>query len=113
MIVNSPAIRRHRRKRPSKGTWMRLRDPDLLQRYMEAQKFSQARLADYVDSGLRPKGSCSRQYIHLLASGKRRTCSEAVGELIEEALRVLPHTLFVPEKSPTTTRRVTRNKTAA
>src|SRR4051812_19976074 len=112
MNVNTPVIRRQRRKR-LKGIWMRQRDPDLFQRYMDAQKFSQSRLASYVDSGLKPSGSCSRQYIHLLATGKRRTCSPAVAELIEEALRVLPGTLFVEEKSPTTKRRVARKKTAA
>lgn len=113
MSVNIPApIRRPRRKR-SKGIWMRQRDPELLKAYMVNAKFNQSRLADYVDSGLKPQGTCSRQYIHLLATGKRRSCSTAVAVLIEEALRVLPGTLFMEEKSPTTKRRVPKKRTAA
>lgn len=81
-----------RRKR-SKGAWMQLRDHELLVRYMENADFSQARLARYC--------GCSRQFIHLLVNGERRTCTKQIGELIEEALRVLPGTLFVPQKSPT------------
>lgn len=75
---------------------MQVRDPELLVRYMENADFSQARLARYV--------GCSRQFIHLLVTGERSTCTKPVGDLIEEALRVLPGTLFVPRKSPTTTR---------
>jgi hypothetical protein len=112
MNVNTPVIRRLRRKRP-KGIWMRSRDPELLKAYMVNAKFNQSRLADYVDSGLKPKGSCCRQYIHLLATGKRRSCSKDVASLIEEALRVLPGTLFVEEKSPSSRPAVARKKTAA
>lgn len=71
---------------------MRLRDPELLASHMKHRDFSQARLARYV--------GCSRQFIHLLITGERVTCSREVGELIEEALQVLPTTLFVPKKSP-------------
>lgn len=112
MNVNTPAIRRNRRK-SLKGTWMRSRDPELLRKYMDNVKFNQSRVADYVDSGLRPHGSCSRQYISLLFSGKRRTCSPAVAALIEEALRVLPGTLFVAEMSPATKHHVAQKGTAA
>lgn len=84
---------------------MRVRDPELLVRYMENQDFSQARLARYV--------GCSRQFIHLLVTGERRTCTKQIGELIEEGLRVLPGTLFVPSSSPTTTTSVSRKKTSA
>lgn len=93
------------RRRRSKGKCMRVRDPELLTRYMENQDFSQARLARYV--------GCSRQFIHLLVTGERRTCTKQIGELIEEALRVLPGTLFVPSSSPTTTTRVASRKTSA
>lgn len=82
---------------------MRVRDTDLLVKYMENADFSQARLARYV--------GCSRQFIHLLAKGERATCTKQVGELIEEALRVLPGTLFVPHKSPTRTTSVKRART--
>ncbi|MGZ9830198.1 helix-turn-helix domain-containing protein [Tsukamurella ocularis] len=80
------------RRRKSKGAWMRVRDTDLLVRYMTNADFSQARLARYC--------GCSRQFIHLLVTGQRTTCTKQIGELIEEALSVLPGTLFVPHKSP-------------
>lgn len=94
-----------RRRKRSKGIWMQLRDPDLLVRYMENADFTQARLARYV--------GCSRQFIHLLVTGERRTCTKQIGDMIEEALRVLPETLFVPNKSSTTRRHVKGKKTAA
>ena len=84
---------------------MKLRDPALLVRYMEAQDFSQARLARYA--------GVSRQFVNQLVHGERRTCTRQVGSLIEEAMRVLPGTLFVPEMSPTTDTSVARNKTTA
>lgn len=83
-----PATRRRR----SKGRWMRLRNPQLLADYMKANDFSQARLARYA--------GCSRQFIHLLLKGERTTCTVAIGQRIEEAVRVLPGTLFVPSVSP-------------
>lgn len=92
-----------RRKR-SKGKWMRLRDTQLLLDYMGAQQFSQARLARYA--------GVSRQFVNQLVHGDRRTCTTQVGRLIEEALRVLPGTLFVPEASPTTTTPVKRTAAA-
>lgn len=84
----NPATRRRR----SKGRWMRLRSPQLLAAYMDANDFSQARLARYA--------GCSRQFIHLLLKGERTTCTKEIGTRIEEALRVLPDTLFVPSVSP-------------
>ena len=84
---------------------MQVRDPELLVRYMENADFSQSRLARYC--------GCSRQFIHMLTSGERRTCTKQVGELVEEALRVLPGTLFVPLKSPTTRRTDAKRKTKA
>lgn len=66
---------------------MKLKDPDLLARYMEANQFSQARLGRYA--------GCSRQFIWQLLNGDKTTCSKPVGDRIEEALRVLPETLFV------------------
>lgn len=83
---------------------MRLRDTELLVRYMAAQEFSQARLARYA--------GVSRQFINQLVHGERRTCTTQVGRLIEEALRVLPGTLFVPEVSPTTRTAVKRTAAA-
>ena len=92
-----------RRKR-SKGKWMRLRDPELLMRYMTANQFSQARLARCA--------GVSRQFVNQLVHGDRRTCTNHVGRLIEEALSVLPGTLFVPEVSPTTSTTVKRTPAA-
>lgn len=80
------------RRRLSKGRWMRLRSPQLLAAYMDANDFSQARLARYA--------GCSRQFVHLLLKGERTTCTKEIGTRIEEALRVLPDTLFVPSVSP-------------
>lgn len=77
---------------------MKVRDADLLVRYMENADFSQARLARYC--------GCSRQFIHMLVTGERSTCTKQIGELIEEALSVLPGTLFVPNLSRTTKRTV-------
>ncbi|MGN6413748.1 helix-turn-helix domain-containing protein [Flexivirga sp.] len=70
---------------------MKLRDRGLLVQYMDAGDFSQARLARYA--------GVSRQFINQLIHGDRLTCTPSVGEHIEEALRVLPGTLFVDSKS--------------
>lgn len=89
--MNVIAIRRRRR---SKGKWMRLRDRNLLADYMKASDFSQARLGRYA--------GCSRQFIHALLAGDKNSCTAEVGQRIEEALRVLPGTLFVLNKSTNT-----------
>jgi transcriptional regulator with XRE-family HTH domain len=83
---------------------MRLRSPKLLADYMHANDFSQARLARYA--------GCSRQFIHLLLKGERTTCTVEVGTRIEEALRVLPETLFVASVSPDRRRDVPVARTA-
>lgn len=93
------------KRRQAKGVWKQVRDPDLLRRYVENADFSQARLARYV--------GCSRQVIHMLVAGERRTCTKQVGSMIEEALRVLPGTLFVAHKSPTSRHKVARRGTRA
>lgn len=81
---------------------MRLRSPKLLLDYMHANDFTQARLARYA--------GCSRQFIHLLIKGERTTCTVEVGRRIEEALRVLPETLFVPSVSSETRQAVATAK---
>lgn len=96
-----PATRRRR----SKGRWMRLRNPQLLAGYMEANDFTQARLARYV--------GCSRQFIYLLLKGERTTCTLEVGRRIEEAVRVLPNTLFDDAVSPERKQVVKAKKAAA
>lgn len=118
--MNNPTnLQRYRRKR-AKGIWMRTRDPKLIPAYMDHLDYTQARLARFVNAALAantpPSGkakTCGRQYIHLLATGKRRTCSTEVAEAIEEALRVLPGTIFAEEKSATSERRRSRRGTAA
>lgn len=72
---------------------MQIRDHELLVRYMEDRDMSQARLGRYAE--------VSRQFIHKLVTGEKRTCTPAVAERIEEALGLLEGTLFVPRKSPT------------
>jgi transcriptional regulator with XRE-family HTH domain len=84
---------------------MRMRDPKLLVAYMEHADMSQARLARHADT--------KRQYIHMLANGQRRSCGPRIAKLIEEALGVLPGTLFMEQKSPTSKPSVTKKKTAA
>lgn len=81
----------HRRRQRAKGRWMKLRDSKMLADYMAAGDFTGARLARYAE--------CSRQFISLLLLGKRTTCTPDVARRIEEALRVLPGTLFVPSQS--------------
>lgn len=93
-----------RRKR-SRGIWMQVRDPALLVKYMVKNDFSQARLARYC--------GCSRQFIFMLVNGERKTCTKQMGDLIEEALDVLPETLFVGKKSPTVRPKVAKRATKA
>ena len=71
---------------------MKLRDHQLLVRYMEDRDMSQARLGRYAE--------VSRQFIHYLATGQKTTCTPAVAERIEEALGLLKGTLFEPKGSP-------------
>jgi hypothetical protein len=68
---------------------MRLRDPKLLRSLMDAQDCSQSNLAR--------QANCSRQFIHMLTTGARRSCSDEVATAIEGALRLLPGTLFAAD----------------
>jgi hypothetical protein len=72
---------------------MRLRDPQRLQGYMQVQDCSQSRLARHA--------KCSRQFVHMLTTGQRRSCSEDIAARIEDCLGVLPGTLFAPSVSTT------------
>lgn len=72
---------------------MRLTNPQLLASYMDNRNFSQARLARYAN--------CSRQFIwQLLNDPMKRTCKRETGQRIEEALGLLPGTLFLDSMSP-------------
>lgn len=70
---------------------MKLRDHTLLVRYMDDRDMSQARLGRYAE--------CSRQFIHMLYTGEKNTCTPAVADRIEEALGLLKGTLFAPKES--------------
>lgn len=66
---------------------MKLRDPQLLADYMAVCDLSQSRLARRV--------GCSRQFVwQLLNDPAKQTCTGAVAGRIEEALSVLPGTIF-------------------
>lgn len=67
---------------------MRLRDPRLLKAYMMLAGINQARLGR--------RAGCSRQFIHMLLTGEKRSCRVDVADRIEEAVRVRSGTLFVP-----------------
>ncbi len=84
---------------------MQLRDAGLLAGYMQMKDFSQARLGRYA--------GCSRQFVHMLVSGEKKTCTPQVGTLIEEALGVLPGTLFVPNESRKTRPDVASGRTSS
>lgn len=76
---------------------MKLRDKQLLRDYLKHRDMSQARLARYAE--------VSRQFISQLVSDDdwgKNTCTPIVAQRIEEALDLIPGTLFEPKKSPTT-----------
>lgn len=82
---------------------MKLKDRGLLADYMKDRDFSQARLGRYA--------GCSRQFIWALLNGDKDTCTDAVGTRIEEALGVLPGTLFTKRESLATRRVIASRKT--
>ena len=92
------------RRTAPRSRWMKLRDADLLVAHMKHRDFSQARLA-------RAAG-CSRQFIHLLAKGEKKSCTEKIARRIEQALDVPETTLFLrmesPSRGPLVARRTTR-----
>jgi plasmid maintenance system antidote protein VapI len=61
---------------------------------MQVQDCSQSRLAR--------QAQCSRQFVHMLLTGQRRSCNDDIAARIEDCLGVLPGTLFAPSVSPTT-----------
>ena len=78
---------------------MRLRDPRLLRAYMLLAGINQARLGR--------QAGCSRQFIHMLLTGEKRSCRVDVAARIEEAVRVRSGTLFTASDR-TVERNVTR-----
>jgi len=74
---------------------MKLRDKQLLKNYLEHRDMTQARLARYAE--------VSRQFISQLLSEDdwgKNTCTPAVAHRIEEALDLIPGTLFEQKESP-------------
>ena len=84
---------------------MRVRDADLLKAYITQPDVGYARAGRYAD--------CSRQFVWQLANGDKQTCSDEVGERLEELTGVLAGTLFVREGSRVTRRSVTGRETTA
>lgn len=89
------------RLRRAKGHWMRLTSAELLRGYMKRHDFSGARLGRYAE--------CSRQFVAQLLNGQVTTCTPELARRIEEALQVLPGTLFVDPKSTQTRHAVARD----
>lgn len=75
------------RRRWPKGTWMKLKSPELLQAFMKQQAYSNARLA-------RAAG-CSRQFIWQLLKEERTTMTPHRAALIAEAMGCPVEVLFV------------------
>jgi plasmid maintenance system antidote protein VapI len=72
---------------------MKLRDPQLLADYMALQDISQSRLAR--------QAGCSRQFVwQLLNDPGKDTCTDEMAARIEQALSVLPGTIFRPTITP-------------
>ena len=84
---------------------MRVRDADLLRRYLTQPDVGYARAGRYAD--------CSRQFIWQLANGEKHTCSDEVGERLEELTGVLAGTLFVREGSRIERRKIAPKASAA
>jgi transcriptional regulator with XRE-family HTH domain len=73
-------------KRYPKGTWMKLRSPEILQAFMRQKDFSMSRLARYA--------GCSKSMIGHLCSGHKSSCTPALAGRISEALDVPTEALF-------------------
>lgn len=63
-----------------------VRDRTVIATWMRENDMSQSRLAR--------RAECSRQFIHQLLHGVRTACTPIIAERIEEALDVIPGTLF-------------------
>lgn len=77
---------------------MKLRDAQLLADYLAARDFTQSQLAR--------RAGCSRQFVwQLLNDPTKQTCTDEVAHRIEEALSVLPGTIFRHQATVQTGRR--------
>lgn len=70
---------------------LKLRDVDLLNRYMKDRDVTNAWLGRQV--------GCTRECVRQLRSGRLAGCDEVLARRIEEALQLLTGTLFAPGQS--------------
>jgi hypothetical protein len=94
------------RRRWPKGTWMRLKSPELLRAFVgdplkdASKRMSGRQLAKYVD--VHPS------FIDHLLAGRRTSCEPGTAERIAEVLGVPLNVLFDP-KVPTTARQTVQH----
>lgn len=81
----------NRRRKLSKGRWMKLRSNEVLRAFMKQKGFSMNRLATY--------SGCSKSFIGFLANGDKTSCTEALAKEIARALDVPVEVLFEPRAS--------------
>lgn len=70
---------------------LKLRDVSLLNRYMADR--------DVTNAWLGRKAGCTRECVRQLRSGRLAGCQASLATRIEEALSLLPGTLFAPSES--------------
>lgn len=75
-----------RRRKLSKGRWMKLRSAEVLKAFMNQKGFSMQRLATY--------SGCSKSFIGFLANGTKTSCTQNLAEEIARALDVPVEVLF-------------------
>lgn len=93
-------------KRWPKGTWMKLKDRDVLRAFVgPAKKMSGRRLAKYAE--VHPS------FIDHLLSGRRQSCTPRTAQLIAEALDVPLGVLFDPTAPSVKMEDTKREKVAA
>jgi transcriptional regulator with XRE-family HTH domain len=99
-------IRGHARTRWPRGTYMKVRNPQVLKGLIQQKGLS------YADVGRNTERD--RTYIYQLASGRRSTCLPQVAVRIAQILDVPVDLLFEPRMSPVTGQSVdSRKKIAA
>jgi transcriptional regulator with XRE-family HTH domain len=84
---------------------MTLTSVENLRELMERKDFSGARLARYA--------GCSRQFIHQLLTGKKKSMTPRVAENIAEALDVPLGVLFLPSVASASDQNVKTGRRAA
>lgn len=75
-----------KRRKSSKGIWMKLRSAEVLRAFMNQKGFSMQRLATY--------SGCSKSFIGFLANGTKTSCTDALATEIARALDVPKDVLF-------------------